>query len=285
MVPPGRSRPARGRRSGRRNERAVEVVSWNTTLTMCGAVCRVRLLVVEPREVGRLLLAGTAPTGEEVDHDVVTPKRGQGTGAPVRRSVPRERRRGLAEQRALHGRRLLGSAGGQHDTDDDEDASTPPATQRIGWRRRAAPSCPACGRGTGPRARPPAPAPRLVPLRVRDAGSPASVGDQGRRRRRRIGGASARARARARAAPPIPMSRPPAHSHATNGSMTTPMATEPAGRLLMAWFPDVEPESADGVEGQVDVAEEPRVDGRRPDHRQRAAEAGGRRRERRRRRP
>ena len=39
--------------------------------------------------------------------------------------------------------------------------------------------------------------------------------------------------------------------------MTTPMATEPCGRLLIAWFPEVEPEPAHGVEGQVDVVEEP----------------------------
>ena len=37
------------------------------------------------------------------------------------------------------------------------------------------------------------------------------------------------------------MSRPPAHSQATSGSMTTPMATDPGGRLLMAWFPDADP--------------------------------------------
>ena len=73
------------------------------------------------------------------------------------------------------------------------------------------------------------------------------------------------------------MSRPPAHSQATSGSMTTPMATEPCGRLLMAWFPEAAPEPADGVERQVDVVEEARVDGRRPHHRQRAAEAGRRR--------
>ena len=74
--------------------------------------------------------------------------------------------------------------------------------------------------------------------------------------RRRVPGTSA-------SSPPSPMSRPPAHSQATSGSITTPMATEPAGRLGMGWLPDVAPEAADGVEGQVDVAEEPRVDGGR----------------------
>ena len=56
------------------------------------------------------------------------------------------------------------------------------------------------------------------------------------------------------------------------------MATEP-GQLLMAWLPDVVPEAADGVEGQVDVAEEPRVDGGGAHLGERAAEAGRRRRE------
>ena len=35
----------------------------------------------------------------------------------------------------------------------------------------------------------------------------------------------------------------------------------------MAWLPDARPEPADGVEGQVDVVEHARVDGRRADHR------------------
>ena len=37
------------------------------------------------------------------------------------------------------------------------------------------------------------------------------------------------------------MSRPPAHSQATSGSITTPMATELAGRLVMAELPEVAP--------------------------------------------
>ena len=41
--------------------------------------------------------------------------------------------------------------------------------------------------------------------------------------------------------PPTPMSRPPAHSQATRGSITTPMATDPFGRLSMAWLPDEAP--------------------------------------------
>ena len=91
------------------------------------------------------------------------------------------------------------------------------------------------------------------------------VGDHGRGRRRRVGGPPPRPGHEART-PPIPISRPPAQSQATSGSITTPMATEPAGRLSIAWLPDVGAEAADGVEGQVDVAGEPRVDGRRADH-------------------
>ena len=37
------------------------------------------------------------------------------------------------------------------------------------------------------------------------------------------------------------MSSPPAHSQATSGSITTPIATEPAGRLAMAELPEVAP--------------------------------------------
>ena len=39
----------------------------------------------------------------------------------------------------------------------------------------------------------------------------------------------------------MPMSRPPAHSHATSGSITTPIATEPLGRLFTGWLPEVAP--------------------------------------------
>ena len=46
-----------------------------------GAVRRVRLLVMEAREVRRLLLARGAPAGEEVDHHVVAAQRRPGTPA------------------------------------------------------------------------------------------------------------------------------------------------------------------------------------------------------------
>ena len=58
--------------------------------------------------------------------------------------------------------------------------------------------------------------------------------DTGSVARRRVPGTKA-------SRPPIPMSRPPAHSQATRGSITTPIATESAGRLLMAWLPEVAP--------------------------------------------
>ena len=37
------------------------------------------------------------------------------------------------------------------------------------------------------------------------------------------------------------MRRPPAHSHASSGSITTPMATEPAGRFAMGCTPETLP--------------------------------------------
>jgi hypothetical protein len=72
-----------------------------------------------------------------------------------------------------------------------------------------------------------------------------------------------------------PMSSPPAHSQASSGSITTPMATEPAGRFGTTEPPEVVPEATDLVEGEVDVAERSRVDGRRPDRREGAAEIRG----------
>ena len=61
------------------------------------------------------------------------------------------------------------------------------------------------------------------------------------------------------------MSRPPTHIQAISGSTTTVMAIDPAGRLAMTWPPVDGAGAADRVEGQVDVVEEARVDGRRPD--------------------
>ena len=52
--------------------------------------------------------------------------------------------------------------------------------------------------------------------------------------RRREPGASA-------SSPPNPMSNPPVHNQATSGSTTTPMTTDPAGRLATIWLPDVLP--------------------------------------------
>ena len=86
-----------------------------------GPVGRMRLLVVEAGEVGRLLLARDAPAGEEVDHDVVAAQCGQRDGAPVSRSMPVNAGACRPSSGLGDGGGLLGSPGGQHDADHDED--------------------------------------------------------------------------------------------------------------------------------------------------------------------
>ena len=201
-----------------------------------GSVDRMGLLVVEAREVGCLLLARDAPAGEEVDHDVVAAERGQRDARPVLRSVPLNGGRGAAEQRALRPRWPPG-------------ASAWPAPRRP--RRgppgpHPPPNGSACAGGGGSCS---GPAPRAT--RAPTGSGAAASRSRVLHRRRRQSPASRRPRpgrwpgavspGPGPASPPTPMSRPPAHSQATSGSITTPMATEPAGRLLMAWLPDVEP--------------------------------------------
>ena len=84
-------------------------------------VRRVRLLVVEAREVGRLLLARDAPAGEEVHHDVMAAERGQRDGRARGEVGPGQRRCLSAQQPALHGGGLLRRPRGEDDAHHDED--------------------------------------------------------------------------------------------------------------------------------------------------------------------
>ena len=176
---------------------AVEVVSWKTTLTICGAVRRMALLVVEAREVGRLLLAGDAPAGEEVHDDVVAPQRVRATPAPRWSGGAGEGRGGLAHERALHLRSPPGACGWP--------GRCPPPRGRAGRLRPAsgpdvrgdAPVMP--GRPGGRSGRRPARAsPRARPRPTRRS-TRRGVGDQGRRGRDGIGGPAPGARAAGRA--------------------------------------------------------------------------------------
>ena len=122
---------------------------------------------------------------------------------------------------------LLGRPGGQDDADHDQHeqdgAGHPAGDVAVGagsCRARGAPRHERAHR-LG-RARP-ARAARLSasarPVTRSDGADAGSVG-----RRRDPGTRASR--------PPSPISRPPAHSQATSGSMTTPMATDPCGQVV-----------------------------------------------------
>ena len=148
---------------------------------------------------------------------------------------------------------------------------TPPATQRVGWRRR--PVMP--GRDAAGDERP-HPVGRRVALPGPSARGAAPVHQP---------------RGRPDAGSVAP---PPAPRH--QGEQAPEPDEQAAGpqpgherlddhadghraprQVVDGLVPRRGTQPAHGVEGQVDVAEEARVDGRRPDDRQRTAEAGGRR--------
>src|ERR1700677_804840 len=200
-----------------------------------GSVGRLRLLVVEAGEVGGLLLARDAPAGEEVDHHVVAAQRGKRYPGARGEIGAGELRRLPAEQLALDSGGLLRRPGGEDDADhdqDEEDGARHPPGDMAPAAAHAAPAAPRAtsaptGSGAASRSRVGV-CVGVAPVTRSDEADAGSVG------RRRDPGIRA-------STPPTPMSSPPAHSQTTSGSMTTPMATDPCGRLLMAWLPDEAP--------------------------------------------
>ena len=191
------------------------------------------------------------------------------------RSVPRDRRCGAAEERARDRRGLLRCAGGQDDAEDDEGEEhgaghparqvTAPTARHAGSRSRRPGRPPARARagaaGSG----------ADVPSSSAACGSAPVTMAAGRGGR--VGGPPARTRyqgqqaaeADQEAAGPQPGDQrldDHADGHRSRRQVVDGLV---ARRRTQA---------ADGVEGQVDVAEDTRVDGRRADDREGAAEAG-----------
>ena len=185
MAPPGSATagqrsPFVCRKARRRRRRVVEHDAHHVRTAR-----RVRLLVVEARQVGRLLLARGAPAGEEVDDDVVAAQRRQRHGRARRRSAPVKvgagrPSRGLGTAVASCGVRVASTT-----PTTTSATSTAPATQRVAWRRRGLMPGPR-PRATG---RPPARASRPVRL---GGGRRSGAGDEVRRGRVGIGGPAPR---------------------------------------------------------------------------------------------